>query len=195
MLLAERRKKRRNERLIAAYVSMIGQALEGARFAIENGQAGAAGLVDAARQRLLDLNKDRQAEPALVLLILREFAKAKLSAGPELRDLMENLAAQAAASTPGIPDAKAVDAHLGDLVREMAAILSSFIAAPRNGGGLPGRSSRGDGRRAAPGRRGGGTGSVSGWLPDASASVRNSTVSEIERAASMGGVSESCSGG
>ena len=53
MLLAEGRKTRPNEKLVSAYVYMIGQALEVIRIALENGQASAQELADAVRRTLL----------------------------------------------------------------------------------------------------------------------------------------------
>src|SRR5919206_996054 len=53
MLFTEGRKTRPNEKLVSAYVYMIGQALEFIRIAAENGQAGAQELADAVRLTLL----------------------------------------------------------------------------------------------------------------------------------------------
>src|SRR4051794_13621632 len=53
MLFTEGRKARPNQKLISAYVYMIGQALEFIRMALENGQAAARELADAVRQTLL----------------------------------------------------------------------------------------------------------------------------------------------
>src|SRR3954465_4090474 len=100
MLLAEAGKKRRNERLVTAYGYMLGQTLEYARYAIEGGFEHAAELVDAVRQRLLAAGKQGRAEPALLLMVLREFASAKLDPGPELRALMEKQMEAMALDTP-----------------------------------------------------------------------------------------------
>jgi hypothetical protein len=100
MLLAEAGKKRRNEKLVTAYGYMLGQALEYARYAIEGGFEHAAELVDAVRQRLLAAGRQGQLEPALLLMVLREFASAKLDPGPELRALMEKLAEAMALDAP-----------------------------------------------------------------------------------------------
>lgn len=118
MLLAEARKPRRNENLVSAFAFMTGQALEAMRYGAEGGQEEAAGMVEAVRQRLLVLSKEDRAEPALLLLILREFALAKLDPGPELRKQMQRLAEETPASAPGPGDIETLDAHFEDLARE-----------------------------------------------------------------------------
>src|SRR4051794_14835693 len=66
MLLVEGRKTRPNEKLVSAYVYMIGQALEFIRMAAENGQASAQGLADAARQILLQAGTSGLVQPVLL---------------------------------------------------------------------------------------------------------------------------------
>jgi hypothetical protein len=194
MLISEGRKKRRNEALITAYGTMLGQALEFTRYAVEGGFPQASELVDAVRQRLLAVGKDGQVEPALVLMVLREFASAKLDPGPELRDLMDKLAAGMALSAPG-PESlaegmAALDSHLEELAHEVGGdpfelyaqvqqMANAFPDEQRAVFGAWLLGSREDAAREA----------ALGWLLDASASVRNSTASSIEHAAAQGGVS------
>src|SRR3954463_2550372 len=115
MLLAEAGKKRRNEKLVTAYGYMLGQALEYARYAIEGGFEHAAELVAAVRQRLLAAGKQGQLEPALLLMVLREFATAKLDPGPTLRALMEKrmeaMARDAPVPEPGAEGTAGLDNH------------------------------------------------------------------------------------
>jgi hypothetical protein len=120
MLLAEWGRKRRNEALVTAYGYMLGQALEYARYGVEGGVAQAAESVEAVRQRLLAAGRDKQIEPALLLMILREFATAKLDPGPELRALMDRLTEGMAVSAPGDGDAGASLAMLDGYIEELA---------------------------------------------------------------------------
>src|SRR4051812_31896110 len=77
MLFTEGRKTRPNEKLVSAYVYMIGQALEVIRMALENGQAFAQGLADAVRQTLLQAGGSGLVPPRPLVVILMEFGKAK----------------------------------------------------------------------------------------------------------------------
>ena len=77
MLLAEAAKKRHKEALLTAYAFLIGQALEFARYRVESGQAEAAALVEAVRQRLLAAGEAGRVEPEVLLMVLREFTTAK----------------------------------------------------------------------------------------------------------------------
>ncbi len=190
MLLAEARKKRRSEELVAAYGTMFGQALEFIRYAVEGGSTQAADLVEAVRQRLLAVGKDGKAEAALVLMVLREFASAKLDPGPELRELMERLADEMAANAPVPGGLEVLDTYLEDLTREVGGDPFELYAQVREmADAFP------DNQRAAMGawllqaREGTAREAALGWLLDASASVRNSAASGLEQAAARGGVS------
>ena len=192
MLLAEARKPRRNENLVSAFAFMTGQALEAMRYGAEGGQEEAAGMVEAVRQRLLVLSKEDRAEPALLLLILREFALAKLDPGPELRKQMQRLAEETPASAPGPGDIETLDAHLEDLAREAGGDPFQLYEQVREmAEAFP------EDHRAAMGawllqsREAAVREAAVGWLLDASRSVRNSAASGIEQAAGMGGVSGS----
>ena len=135
---------------------MTGQALEAMRYGAEGGQEEAAGMVEAVRQRLLVLSKEDRAEPALLLLILREFALAKLDPGPELRQQMQRLAEETPASAPGPGDIETLDAHLEDLAREAGGRpVPALSTSSRDGRGLSRRPPGGDGRLAAPVSRSG----------------------------------------
>lgn len=194
MLLAEAGKKRRNERLVTAYGHMLGQALEYARYAAEGGLARAAETVDAVRQRLLAAGREGRVEPALLLMVLREFAAAKLDPGPELRALMDTLTEGMAQDAPG-PDAAAegvakLDGYLAELAREVGGDPFELCAQVQEmASAFP------DDQRAAFGawllqaREEAAREAALGWLLDASAPVRNSAASGVEHAAARGGVS------
>jgi hypothetical protein len=190
MLIAEGRKKRPNDGLVSAYVYMIGQALEFTRYAIEGGRAQATQLADAVRQKVLGLGRSRQIEPGLILLILREFAIAKLDPGTELKTLMGSLMEQAASSTPGAESLAGIETHLADLAKEVCGDPFVFHAQM-----LEMEEALPEDHRAAMGAWLLGCDEVTareagiGWLLDSSASVRNSAASSIEQAASSGLVS------
>ena len=194
MLLAEAGRKRRNEKLVTAYGYMLGQALEYARYAIEGGFEHAVALVDAVRERLLAAGKQGRAEPALLLMVLQEFARAKLDPGSELRALMEQrmaaMALEAAGPDPGAEGIAGLDSHFAELARAVGGdafalyahvqeMASAFPEDQRAAFGAWLLQAREETAREA----------ALGWLLDASASVRNSTASEIEHATARGGVS------
>src|SRR4051812_49756737 len=77
MLLSEGRKTRPNEKLVSAYVYMIGQALEFIRMAAENGQASAQELADAVRLTLLQAGTSGLGQPILLVMILMGLANAQ----------------------------------------------------------------------------------------------------------------------
>ncbi len=190
MLSDEGRKKRPSDKLISAYAYMIGRALEFARYAVEAGRAQATELADAVRRRVLDLGTSGQVEPALLMMILREFSAAKLDPGAELRGLMASLMEQVATDKGGgggIEDlgsyidelAKAVGGDPFALQAQMHEMAGSF---PEDQRAVIGawllHSSLPPAQEAA-----------IGWLFDSSAEVRNAMESEIEQAAPKGVVS------
>jgi hypothetical protein len=103
LLLAEGRRKRPNQKLISACVFLFGQTLEYLRYGVEAGHGEARSHVEAVCARLLTAGREGEAEPELLLLLLTEFATAKLDPGEELRalmiELLERNADQATAAT------------------------------------------------------------------------------------------------
>src|SRR5215207_1545958 len=91
MLFTEGRKTRPNEKLVSAYVYMIGQALEVIRMALENGQASAQELAEAVRLTLLQVGTSGLVQPILFVMIVMEFSNAKLDPGADLQHLVANL--------------------------------------------------------------------------------------------------------
>lgn len=199
VLLAEVRKKRRNERLVTAYAFMLGQALEAVRYGVEGGHADAAGLVDAVRRRLLAAGEDGQLEPALLMLVLREFATAKLDPGPELRELMERSMDRMAQELPREDAGRAVpppgsegafEAHVEDIAREaggdpfvlhaeLTEIAAAFPEDHRATMGVMMLRSREPAAHEA----------ALGWLLDPAAAVRSAIAAGVGQVASVGGVS------
>lgn len=190
LLAREARRKRPDEGLIPAYAQMIGQGLEIVRYGVEGGRARATELADAARRTLRDLATSGQLGPDLVLAILREFVAAKLDPGPELRALVEDLAAREA---PGLPEGAGISAleiplralaeALGGDPFEMHAQMQAM------GDALP------EEHRAAMGALMAGfpepavREAALGWLFDSAAPVRRATAGALEQAAGSGLVS------
>ncbi len=190
LIVAETAKKRSNENLITAYGYMIGQALEFSRFAIEEGETKATELVAAVRQRLLALDKNRRIEPALLLMLSREFSDAKLDPGPEIRGLMERLMEETAETASNSNGGGRFDTHLDSLARQVGGDPFDFhleIQGTANAFAEDHRAAMASSllqSRHAVARE-----AALGWLLDASSSVRAVTASAIGEAAAVGHVS------
>ena len=119
MLFTEGRKTRPNEKLVSAYGYMIGQALEFIRIAAENGQASAQELADAVRLTLLQAGTSGLVQPILLVMILMEFANAKLDPGADLQHLMANLFEQIGLEKGAGASEGDFDSYLEDLAEEV----------------------------------------------------------------------------
>src|SRR3954447_12761034 len=192
MLFTEGRKTRPNEKLVSAYVYMIGQALEVIRMALENGQAFAQGLADAVRQTLLQAGTSGLVEPVLRVMILMEFSNAKLAPGADLQRLMANLFEQIGLEKGAGASGDDFDSYLEDLAEEVggdpfalhAQMLEMTAALPADHRTTMGISLLRTGETSA-------REAVVGWLLDPSAEVRHAVASAIEQAALHGAVSGS----
>lgn len=91
LLAMEGLKKRPNEKLIAAYAFILAQSLETLRYAVEREDAGITRLVERLRDHLLEGGSNGRVSPAILMLILHQFANAKLEIGDTLRELMHHL--------------------------------------------------------------------------------------------------------
>jgi hypothetical protein len=192
MLFTEGRKTRPNEKLVSAYVYMIGQALEFIRMALENGQASAQELADAVRRTLLQAGTSGLVQPVLLVMVLMEFSNAKLDPGAELQHLMANLFEQIGSEQGAGASGGDFDSYLEDLVEEVggdpfalyAQMLEMAAALPVDHRTTMGisllRTSEASAREA-----------VVGWLLDPLAEVRHAVASTIEQAAPHGAVSGS----
>jgi hypothetical protein len=116
MLVTEGRKAKPNQQLVAAYVYMIGQALEFIRMDLENGRASARELADAVRRALLQAGTSGRVEPTLLMMILMQFSNAKLDPGAELQRLMADLFEQISLEQGAGRSDGDFDAYLKDLV-------------------------------------------------------------------------------
>jgi hypothetical protein len=192
MLVTEGRKARPNQQLVAAYVYMIGQALEFIRMDLENGQASARELADAVRQALLQAGTSGRVEPTLLMMILMQFSNAKLDLGAELQRLMADLFEQISLEQGAGRSDGDLDAYLKDLVEEVGGDPFALHAQMQEmAGTLPAdhRTSMGisllrTGEASA-------REAVVGWLLDPSAEVRHAVASALAHAARHGAVSGS----
>src|SRR3954466_13102482 len=192
MLLAEGRKTRPNEKLVSAYVYMIGQALEFIRIAQENGQASAQELADAVRLTLLQAGTSGLVQPVLLVMVLMEFANAKLDPGAELQHLMATLFEQIGSERGAGASGGDFDSYLEDLAAEVGGdpcalhsqMLEMAAALPADHRTTMGISLLQTGESSA-------REAVVGWLLDPSAEVRQAVASAIEQSAPHGAVSGS----
>src|SRR3954453_65193 len=192
MLLTEGRKTRPNEKLVSAYVYMIGQALEFIRMAAENGQASAQELSDAVRLTLLQAGTSGLVQPILLVMILMEFSDAKLDPGADLQHLMANLFEQIGSERGAGASGGDFDSYLADLAEQVggdpfalhAQMLEMAAALPAEHRTTMGISLLRTGEASA-------REAVVGWLLDPSAEVRHAVASAIEQAAPQGAASGS----
>ena len=91
LLAKEGLKTRPREELISAYGFILGRSLELLRYAVERDDAGIVDLVDRLRGSLLEAVHRDRISPAILMLILHQFASAKLDAGDALREQLSQL--------------------------------------------------------------------------------------------------------
>ncbi len=91
LIIKEGMKKRPDDDVIAAYGFLLTYGLEQLRFAVEREDATAIALADTLRTTLFDAGLNGRISPPLLLLVLHQFAAAKLEMGDPLRDLMQSL--------------------------------------------------------------------------------------------------------
>lgn len=91
LLAKEGLKTRPSEELISAYGFILGRSLELLRYAVERDDAGIVDLVDRLRGSLLEAVHRDRISPAILMLILHQFASAKLDAGDALREQLSQL--------------------------------------------------------------------------------------------------------
>ena len=91
LLAKEGARKRPNENLIGGYSFLLAHGLEQLRYAVERNEASAIALVGRLRQQLTSDGDAGRIAPPILLLILKQFASAKLDIGDGLRELMQHL--------------------------------------------------------------------------------------------------------
>ena len=89
LLAKEGNKKRPSERLISGYAFLLGHGLEMLRYAVDREDTPAITMVDQLRQQIIEAGAKGHLSPPVLLLILHQFASAKLEMGAELRELMQ----------------------------------------------------------------------------------------------------------
>lgn len=116
----EARRRRPDQHLVAALAYMVGQALEGLRYGVERDDPEAAAMLEAVRRRLVAEARSDRADPAVLTLLARQFAIARLDVGDELRDAMGGILAEEAEAAAEAGDAGLdMERHLADLGREL----------------------------------------------------------------------------
>src|SRR4051812_11955428 len=118
LVIGEGRKKRPNEKLVTGLLFMIGAALDVLRMMMESRHATAASVGDQLRSRLAEAARAGDLDPALLMLIGRQFASAKLDLGDGLRDIMIEVSAD-----HGPADPQASPEQLESHYQELAAAL------------------------------------------------------------------------
>ena len=91
LLIKEGGKKRPNDDIIVAYSHLLGHALEQLRYAVDRESPDAIGFVDRLRSDLFEAAIGAHVSPPILLLILHQFASAKLEMGDELRLVMQSM--------------------------------------------------------------------------------------------------------
>lgn len=91
LLANEGKKKRPRDKLIGGYAFLLAHGLEMLRYAVDREDAAAIALVDRLRQHLIAAVEAGRVTPPVLLLILHQFAAAKLEMGDDLRNLMQTM--------------------------------------------------------------------------------------------------------
>ncbi len=116
----EARRRRPDSHLVAALAFMCGQALETLRYGVERQDPDASAMLDAVRGRLVREAQSDRADPAVLMLLTKQFAVAKLDIGEELRgamgDMLDEQADEAAEEGTGDLD---MERHLVELAHEL----------------------------------------------------------------------------
>src|SRR3954471_16197003 len=149
-------------------------------------------LADAVRLTLLQAGASGLVQPVLLVMILMEFANAKLDPGAELQHLMANLFEQIGSERGAGASEGDFDSYLEDLAAEVggdpfalhAQMLEMAAALPADHRTTMGISLLQTGEASA-------REAVVGWLLDPSAEVRHAVASDVEQAAPHGAVSGS----
>lgn len=116
LLAKEGRKKRPSDKLIGGYAFLLASGLEILRYGIDGEHAETIELVERLRRRLVEAGAEGRVTPAILLLILHQFASAKLDVGDDLRDLMQQLMENDGAAADAVEDGAAADyfAHMAE---------------------------------------------------------------------------------
>lgn len=117
LLAKEGLKKRPNEALIAAYAFILARSLDMLRYAVERGDPVIVALVEHLRMLLLEAESQGRITPAVLMIVLHQFASAKLDAGDDLRELMHHLMEQDGEAQAAVARGEARD-HFAQIAAE-----------------------------------------------------------------------------
>ena len=91
LMAKEGLRKRPNEGLIGSYSFILAHSLERLRYAVERNDRAIIALVERLRQHLLEDGNRGRISPPILMVILHQFASAKLEIGDALRELLHRL--------------------------------------------------------------------------------------------------------
>ena len=117
LLMKEGAKKRPNDDTISAYSHLLGHALEQLRYAVDRESPDAMGFVERLRSHLFETAISARVSPPILLLILHQFASAKLEMGNELRLVMQSMVEADSESRDKVAPGAWGD-HLAEMVEE-----------------------------------------------------------------------------
>lgn len=119
LLITEFRKKRPSSSIISAFMFMLKNALESARWRIENQSGCTTDVIDKVRATILDSAERKRLSAENLMMIAHCFAAAKLDIGDDLRQIAQTLAYQ----TPKSTKSEAVIVDFEKVVAKLAAEL------------------------------------------------------------------------
>ncbi|MBS1167608.1 MAG: hypothetical protein H6R00_3633 [Proteobacteria bacterium] len=123
LLVQEAAKKRPKLSMIDAFAFLIGQALEILRYGVERNQLPSVEAVTLIRMHLLELAQAGKIAPTHFVLILSQFASAKLDPGTDLQAITTSLDTH---NDNGSPDLAAFAQALDDLLGETDGDIFAF---------------------------------------------------------------------
>jgi hypothetical protein len=118
LIAKETARKKPKDDLVSAFAFLLAHSLEQLRYGIDRKDRSAMALDERLRARLLAMGDAGEIRPPGLLLVLKQFASAKLEMGDNLRDLMQRL-------MEGDTEARAAsergegDGHLAAVAREL----------------------------------------------------------------------------
>lgn len=120
LVVREGGRRKPDPHLVAALTFMAAGALEELRYGVERGDPDAGAALDAVRARLAAEARSGRADPAVVTLIAKQFAVARLDVGDALRDAMGDvLIERADEQDDGAPGGVDMERQLAQLGQEL----------------------------------------------------------------------------
>ena len=119
LIAAEAARKRPDDDLLQAYAVLLAHGLEQLRYDVERNLPATIALVGRLRAHLIARGDGGRIDPTTLLLVLNQFAAAKLDMGDDLRQLMQRLIEQANKSPAGFVEGSGNGTLLSGLAREL----------------------------------------------------------------------------